>query len=51
MCETPMSANDKLSKDENDVFIDHTLFRNMIESLLYLTSSRLDICFNVGICA
>ena len=48
---TPMGTNDKLSKDENSISIDPTLFRSMIESLLYLNASRPDICFSVGICA
>ena len=48
---TPMGTNDKLSKDENSVSIDPTLFRSMIGSLLYLTASRPDICFSVGMCA
>ena len=48
---TPMGTNDKLSKDENGVSIDPTLFRSMIGSLLYLIASRPDICFSVGICA
>ena len=46
-----MGTNDKLSKDDNGVFVDPTLFRSMIESLLYLTASRPDICFSVGVCA
>ena len=48
---TPMGTNDKLSKDENGGSIDPTLFRSMIGSLLYLTTSRPNICFSVGICA
>ena len=48
---TPMGTNDKLSKDKNGVFVDPTLFRSMIGSLLYLTASKLDICFSVGVCA
>ena len=43
-----MSTNIKLSKDEKGISIDHTLFRSMIGSLLYLTTSRPDICFSVG---
>ena len=42
---TPMGVNEKLSKDENNVSLDLTLYRNMIESLLYLTASRLDLLF------
>ena len=38
-----MGTNDKLSKDENDVSVIPTLFRNMIGSLLYLIASRPDI--------
>ena len=48
---TPMGTNDKLSKDENGVSIDPTLFRSMIGSLLYLTANRPNICFSVGVCA
>ena len=33
------------------VSIDPTLFRSMIESLLYLTASRPDIFFSVKVCA
>ena len=46
---TPMGTNDKLCKKENGVYVDLTLFRSMIGSLLYLFASRLDIYFNVGI--
>ena len=48
---TPMGTNEKLSKDENGVPVDPTLYRSMIGSLLYLTASRPDIAFSVGVCA
>ena len=38
---THIGTNDKLSKDDNGVSVDPTLFRSMIGSLLYLISSRL----------
>ena len=41
----------KLSKDENGVNVDQSLYRSMIGSLLYLTASRPDISFAVGVCA
>ena len=47
---TPMSTSIKLSKDTSGNDIDQTLYRSMISSLLYLTASRLDIAFSVGIC-
>jgi len=40
----------KLSKDENGVAVDQSMYRSMIESLLYLTASRPDITFVVGVC-
>ena len=36
---TPMSTTTKLTKDENGVKVDPTLYRSMIGSLLYLTAS------------
>jgi len=41
----------KLSKDENGVVVDQNMYRSMIGSLLYLTASRPDITFDVGVCA
>ena len=48
---TPMSSSTKLSRDAAGVEVDRTLHRSMIGSLLYLTASRLDIAFSVGVCA
>ena len=48
---THMGTNEKLSKDENGVSVDPILYRNMIVSLLYLTASRPNISFSVGVCA
>ncbi|XP_039684964.1 secreted RxLR effector protein 161-like [Medicago truncatula] len=40
---TPAATHLKLSKDENEVAVDQSMYRSMIESLLYLTASRPDI--------
>ena len=48
---TPMSSSIKLDKDEHGVAVDTTKYRGMIGSLLYLTASRPDIMFSVGLCA
>ncbi|XP_060960859.1 uncharacterized mitochondrial protein AtMg00810-like [Cannabis sativa] len=48
---TPLSTTTKLSRDESGESVDPTLYRGMIGSLLYLTASRPDICFSVGLCA
>ncbi|XP_050914775.1 uncharacterized protein LOC127129673 [Lathyrus oleraceus] len=41
----------KLSKDEKGISVYQSLYRRMIGSLLYLTASRPDITFVVGVCA
>ena len=46
-----MSSSAKLSRDATGVEVDPTLYRTMISSLLYLTTSRPDIAFSVGLCA
>ncbi|KAL6319123.1 hypothetical protein AAG906_011202 [Vitis piasezkii] len=43
---TPMSSSIKLDKDEKGKPIDSTMYRGMIGSLLYLTSSRPDIMYS-----
>ena len=48
---TPMSASVKLSLDAVGVDVDPTLYQNMIGNLLYLTISRPNIAFSVGVCA
>ena len=48
---TPMSTSIKLDSDEKGKSVDIKLYRSMIGSLLYLTTSRLDIMFSVCLCA
>ncbi|XP_030945738.1 uncharacterized protein LOC115970217 [Quercus lobata] len=48
---TPMSSSVKLSLDVANVEVDPTLYRSMINSLLYLTVSRPDIAFSIEVCA
>ena len=48
---TPISQNVKLAIDLLGKSVDLSLYRSMIGSLLYLTASRLDISYNVGVCA
>ena len=40
-------SNGHLDLDERGKMVDHTLYRSMIGSLLYLTASRSDIMFSV----
>lgn len=47
----PMSTTTKLHKDLTRNDVDHTLYRSMIGSLLYLTASRPNLSFSVGVCA
>ena len=46
-----MAANAKLTNDPSGEFVDVTLYRSMIECLLYLTASWPDIAFSVGVCS
>ena len=47
---TPMSTSTKLDLDENSENFDQKSYRRMIGSLLYLTATRPDIMFSVGLC-
>jgi len=44
---TPMSPSCKLDKDESGKNVDQKLYRGIISSLLYLTTSRPDIMFSI----
>jgi hypothetical protein len=46
---TPMEVKLKLLVDTSSELIDATLYKQIIGSLLYLTNTRLDICFFVNI--
>ena len=47
---TPITFFCKLEKDEHGKNIDSKLYRDMIDSLLYLIASRSDIMFSVCMC-
>ena len=40
---TPMVTGCKLSKDDESLEVDHTMYRSMIGSLLYVTTTRPDV--------
>ena len=46
-----MAANVKLTNDPLGESVDVTLYKSMIGCLLYLTASRPDIAFSVGVCS
>ncbi|KAL6315448.1 hypothetical protein AAG906_000740 [Vitis piasezkii] len=46
---TPMTTSEKLSKDDGFEKIDEGLYRSLIGSLLYLTTSRPDILFAISV--
>ncbi|XP_021732729.1 uncharacterized protein LOC110699548 [Chenopodium quinoa] len=48
---TPMGTATRLDEDPQGKSVDQTTYRGMIGSLLYLTASRPDIAFSIGLCA
>jgi hypothetical protein len=48
---TPMSSVALLGLDKDGDAVDQREYRSMIDSLLYLTATRPDIQFTVGLCA
>ena len=49
--DTPISASTRLVMDDGSPSVEEKSYRSMIGSLLYLTASRPDIVFSVGLCA
>ena len=49
--QTPVGTHMKISRDESGKNVDQTQYKSMIDKLLYLTISRPDLCYSVGICA
>nr|XP_023878272.1 uncharacterized protein LOC111990720 [Quercus suber] len=47
----PMAVNAKLSNNPSSESVDVILYRSMIGCLLYLTVSRPDIAFSIGVCS
>jgi hypothetical protein len=48
---TPMGINGNLDSDASGNMMDQKMYRSMIGSLLYVTTSRLDVMFSVCMCA
>ena len=48
--DTPISPSIRLVMDDESPSIEEKSYRGMIGSLLYLTASRPDIIFSVGLC-
>ncbi|XP_018628104.1 secreted RxLR effector protein 161-like [Nicotiana tomentosiformis] len=49
--DTPIATATRLDMDEPGSPVNETMYRYIIGSLLYLTTSRLDIISSVGLCA
>ncbi|XP_070022832.1 secreted RxLR effector protein 161-like [Nicotiana sylvestris] len=49
--DTPIATATRLDMDEIGSPMNQTMYRGIIESLLYLTTNRPDIVFRVGLCA
>ena len=46
---TPLDQNDKLYSDDGTKEVNGTLYRQLVGSLSYLTTTRLDIAYSVNI--
>ena len=46
-----MGKNSKLVADESDSPVNQTMYRGIIGCLLYLTASKPDIVYSIGMCA
>lgn len=46
---TPIDTSNKPSRDDGTPFVDMTLYRQLVGSLIYLTTSRPDISYAVGV--
>ena len=49
--DTPIGTNSKLGVDKVDSIVNQTMYKGIIGSLIYLTASRPDIVFSVGMYA
>lgn len=49
--DTPIGIRSKIDVDELGPSVNKTMYRGIIGSLLYLTGSRPNIVFTVGMCA
>jgi len=47
---TPISTSSYMDTDEKGIVVDQTKYRGLIESLLYLTTSRPTIMFGMCLC-
>ena len=47
--ESPMHPNQKLTKEEGELFSDLERYRRLVGKLIYLTITRPDLSFAVGI--
>jgi hypothetical protein len=48
---TPMGTNGSLDSDASGNMVDQKMYRSMIRSLLYMTTSGMDVIFSVCMCA
>lgn len=46
---TPLAVNEKLKKNYGSKKVDAPFYRSLIASLMYLTGTRLNIIFAVGL--
>ena len=49
LVETPIEQNHRIAEESEDVFVDKEMYQRLVRGLIYLSHTRLDIAYIVGV--